>query len=69
MAARCVSTEDHQAPSPPLFREQGISTGVVRNSGRVWMVRELRVAGLAGAVGDLFSEAGFFEADFGFFDF
>src|SRR5712692_205573 len=22
-AARCASTEDHQAPSPPLFREQG----------------------------------------------
>jgi len=21
-AARCASTEDHQAPSPPLFREQ-----------------------------------------------
>ena len=28
-AARCASTEDHQAPSPPLLREQGISTGVI----------------------------------------
>ena len=28
-AARCASTEDHQAPSPPLLREQGISTDVI----------------------------------------
>ena len=28
-AARCASTEDHQAPSLPLLREQGISTGVM----------------------------------------
>jgi len=28
-AARCASTEDHQAPSRPLLREQGISTGVI----------------------------------------
>jgi len=27
--ARCASTEDHQPPSPPLLREQGISTGVI----------------------------------------
>src|SRR5881396_2420173 len=50
-------------------REQGISTGVVRNAGRVWMVRELGVPGLVGAVGDLLAEAGFFETDFSFFDF
>jgi hypothetical protein len=28
-AERCASTEDHQAPSLPLFREQGTSTGVM----------------------------------------
>jgi hypothetical protein len=28
-AARCASTEDNQAPSLPLLREQGISTGVI----------------------------------------
>jgi hypothetical protein len=28
-AARCASTEDHQAPSPLLLREQGIGTGVI----------------------------------------
>jgi hypothetical protein len=27
--ARCASTGDQQAPSPPLLREQGISTGVI----------------------------------------
>ena len=31
--------------------------------------RELGVAGLAGAVGDLLPEAGFFKTDFSFFDF
>jgi hypothetical protein len=28
-AARCASTEDHQAPSPPLLREQGTCMGVI----------------------------------------
>ena len=32
------------------------------------MVRELGVAGHAGAVGDLLAEAGFFKTDFCFFD-
>ena len=68
-AARSASTGDQQPPFPPLLREQGISTGVVRNAGPVWMVRELAVAGLAGAFGDLLAEAGFFETDFGFFEF
>jgi len=27
--ARCASTEDHQAPSLPLLREQGINIGVI----------------------------------------
>ncbi len=27
--ARCASTEDHQAPSPPLFREHRINVGVL----------------------------------------
>ena len=27
--ARCASTEDHQAPSPPLLLEQGISTDII----------------------------------------
>ena len=32
-------------------------------------LRGMSVAGLAGAIGDLFAEAGFFETDFCFFDF
>ena len=44
-----------------------MSAGVVRSTSRVGMVRELGVAGLVGAVGDLPAEAGFFETDFSFF--
>ena len=31
-AARCASTEDHQAPSPPLLRKQRTNAGIVSTS-------------------------------------
>ncbi len=43
--------------SAPGARNQ---QGIVRNAGRVRVVRELGVTGLTGAFGDLFSESGFF---------
>ena len=53
----------------PISDREGVSTDFVRNPGLVCTIRELGVAGLTGAVGDLFSEAGFFETDFSVFNF